>query len=255
MSVWTKKLPVDFVIGLDPGYATQGIAAYDCRGKSPLPILCRSTCTDSGQDLHSRIDWQFRRIEEALSQLGLHGMRSNALLVLEEFHNTGHTSSATAVYCRGVYDGLFRHRIAPRFQYAITLHPMLVRFFSSPYGNKKKDKDKLRDKVYDGSPQGVLYYIKALWPELLPKDREHASLPFYQMEHLGKKPSGKSVHGPSAKGHWVGHSIDALLMATVGLLAFVYPDVTGSLDGQQKEKLKALTEIYDFRTEASRDYR
>lgn len=260
-----KSLPVDFVIGIDPGYATQGINVFDCREEIPRLMLSKATVTDSESDIWYRVEWQFQRIRDVLAWLGQQGnVPLNCLLVLEEYRVAGGQKTSPAViYNRAFYDALFRERMARLFRFAITVHPLVVHQFSgltepgtatindkkNP-GKTKTVKKQVPHKVFDGSVGGLLKYMLHQWPELIHPSVAEETSPFHQVEWLGKKPSK-----PGTKGSWVAHVGDAMVMSLIGMTAFVYPGMLGRWNETQQEKAKALEEVYDFKAEITRNFR
>jgi hypothetical protein len=255
-----RNLPVDFIIGIDPGYATQGINVFDCRHPVPKLLMSKATVTDSESDIWYRVEWQFQRIRDVLAWLGQHGnVPLNCLLVLEEYRVAGGQKTSPAViYNRAFYDALFRERMARFFRFAITVHPMIVRLFSGltekqVVTDQKTNKPKTKNvphSIYDGSIAGVLKYILHVWPELLHPSVAVEASEFHQVEWLGKKPAR-----PGTKGSWVAHVGDAMVMSLIGMTAFIYPGMMERWNESQRGKIKSLEETYDFQEEINRTFR
>lgn len=244
-NTFSKSLPVDFTIGIDPGYATQGLSVWDNRGAMPVLMMSKATVTDSSSDIWERVDWQFQRVRDVLHWLGQRGnVPLNCLLVLEEYHAAGKTSHS-ATYYRAFYDALFRERMSRLFRHAATIHAMAVKTCSMPETRKKN-----LHPVYDGSIGGVLAYMLNLWPELIHPSVASENCEFHQVEWLGKKPANRGT-----KGSWVAHASDAMVMSLTGMAAFVYPGMAERLNAKQREKIEAIKEIYSFHEEATRTFR
>lgn len=236
MSHIYRRLPVDFIVAVDPGYATQGISIYACDPQGPRPICSRATVTDNSIDIWERIEFQFSHIHALLDWLG----SENILLVLEEYHTSGKTSHK-ATYYRAFYDALFRERLIPRVKYAVTIHPMNVRKLSCIDKNHK---------TFDGSPLGLLKYMGHLFPEVFHPSILTLMSEFHQLFYVGKKPPNRKT-----KNTWVSHCADAGMMGMIGATAFVYDGFLSRFDVKQQEKIKALQEAYTFQEEPCRTYR
>jgi hypothetical protein len=258
-NTFNKDLPVDFTIGIDPGYATQGINVWDNRGPVPQLMMSKATVTDSNTDIWGRVEWQFQRVRDVLSWLGQRGnVPLNCLLVLEEYRvSGGQKTSPGVIYNRAFYDALFRERLARLFRFAITVHPSLVHLFSKimvsrPSVNKKGkpfNKNVPHD-VYDGSVPGVLRFIQHLWPDLVHPSVCEIESEFHQVEWLGKKPPKRT-----AKASWLAHAGDSMVMSLIGMTAFVYPGLMERLNAKQRGKIEELKETYSFHEEATRTFR
>jgi hypothetical protein len=244
-NIFNKALPVDFTIGIDPGYATQGINVWDNRGPVPTLMMSKATTTDSDTDIWGRVEWQFQRVRDVMRWLGQRGnVPLNCLLVLEEYHAAGKTSHR-ATYLRAFYDALFRERMIRLFRFPTTVHAMAVKIMSMPNTSKKE-----RDPVYDGSVPGVLKYMGHLWPDLIHPSVCELESEFHQVEWLGKKPPKRT-----AKASWLAHAGDSMVMSLIGMAAFVYPGMAERLNAKQCGKIEELKETYSFHEEAARTFR
>lgn len=246
-NTFKKDLPVDFTIGIDPGYATQGISVWDNRSEVPSLMMSKSSTTSSGFDIWERVAWQFQRVRDVLSWLGQRGnVPLNCLLVLEEYRIAGGQKTSPAVtYNRATYDALFRERMARLFRFAFTVHPLIVHQFSMPSTVKKN-----LHPVYDGSISGVLQYMGHLWPELLHPSVLTVESEFHQVEWLGKKPPKRT-----SKGSWVSHASDAMVMALIGMSTFICTNMASRWNDKQRGKIKIYKETYSFDEEANRTFR
>lgn len=266
-NTFNKDLPIDFTIGIDPGYATQGINVWDNRGAVPQLMMSKATVTDSNTDIWGRVEWQFQRIRDVLFWLGQRGnVPLNCLLILEEYRvSGGQKTSPGVIYNRAFYDALFRERLAKLFRFAITVHPSLVHLFSKVMvqksvevtirkgekkGQKKMQTRSVPDDVYDGSVPGVLRYVQKMWPDLVHHSVCEIESEFHQVEWLGKSPPKRT-----AKASWLAHAGDSMVMSLIGMTAFIYPGLMDRLDAKQRGKIEELKETYSFHEEATRTFR
>lgn len=258
-NTFRKTLPIDFTIGIDPGYATQGINVWDNRGPAPQLLMSKATITNSKTDIWGRVEWQFQRIRDVLGWLGQRGnVPLNCLLVLEEYRvSGGQKTSPAVIYNRAFYDALFRERLARLFRFAITVHPLVVHLFSKVMvpvaSTSKKGKAITKNvphEVYDGSVAGVLRYVQQMWPDLVHPSVCDVQSEFHQVEWLGNKPPKRG-----AKGSWVAHAGDSMVMSLIGMTAFVYPGLMDRLNAKQRTKIEEIQETYSFHEEAARTFR
>lgn len=219
------------VIGLDPGYATQGIAIV---GLDPEPRLLglHATTTDNEYDQHTRSQWQLDKALAVLSPFMSYG-RLPALLVLEEFHASAFGKSPPMnAYYRGWYDCMLRERVSSRFASAITVHAQHVRLWS---GNFQKVPQKKESSTPDETASFLLKIASNLFDGQL--------VDHLKLDCLGKKQTAKSC---------VVHAADSLVMAVMGIAAYVKPEWSRGRTPQQQGWIKKIHETYPqsiFQTE------
>jgi hypothetical protein len=222
-----KRLPIDSVWGVDPGYSTQGIAVLTADGK-----LQRYSASITGPslDLHQRALYQVNQILRLM-----HDFPGNKLLVVEEYHvNKVSKSSPVAVYSRGWYDGLVRAYAAQHFRWAITAHALNVRQWSMPeekgWIHTKKGK-----KRKNPTPREIRAYLSTWWPYPLPVEDLY--------DYQAYKNAGDSVQGKKAAEI---HATDALVMAAMGFVCCVQPTLLRGRTARQQGWVHHVHDAYDF---------
>lgn len=240
MSWQTNGLDVDYVLGVDPGYATQGAAVIDRQGNIQL---FQSHVTTASLDVHMRALWQIFQIKQILMRFG-----TNCLLVVEEFHaGASSKASPTSVYNRGWYDGLFREHIGMHIPYAVTAHNSAVWAFSEAYRvyevvEVKQGKEKKRWKK--PTVEEILEYTFRLWPWLQP---QHVNpLDYWErLENRGRKPDGKldSIETPKKSKM---HATDALVMAGMGFVSCIAPSFISRCTEKQRKWILDVHGTYQF---------
>ena len=217
-----SKIP-RLVIGVDPGYATQGMAIISVDPEPRLVKLHVST-TDNEYDQHTRTQWQLDRALAVLSPFMSYG-RLQALLMLEEFHASAFGRSPPMnAYYRGWYDCMLRERVASRFEAAVTVHAMHVRLWS---GNFQKVPNKKESSSPDETASFLLNIARNLFDGQL--------VDHLEIDCLGKKQTAKSC---------VVHAADSLVMAVMGIAAYVKPEWKRGRTQKQQEWIQKIHETY-----------
>lgn len=217
-----SKLP-KVVVGLDPGYATQGIAIV---GLQPCPRLLslHVTVTDNELDQNTRSMWQLDKALEVLSPFMSFGMLPG-LLMLEEFHASAFGRSPPMnAYYRGWYDCLLRNRVASRFESAVTVHATHVRLWS---GNFNKVPKKSEASTPEETADFLLKIARNLFDGQL--------VDHLKIDCLGKKHTAKSC---------LVHAADALVMAVMGIAAYVKSEWIRGRTPNQQAWVQKIHEIY-----------
>lgn len=223
-----------YVIGIDPGYATQGICVLNVHTRRVERFLTTQTGTSLG--IVERIDWQIGQVIEVLRILGQHGgLALDALLVIEEYNASKSSKAAPAsIYNRGMYDAMFRERLGWRFKYAITMHAQNVIQWSC---HQRKKGQKF-------TPQEIIDYVckTSTW-----LNETGAELPLrFELKSLrGRNSDGKqdSVQGPKAG---IMHATDALAMVQAGFVGCLHPEYGRGRSVAQYGWITKIRDLYNF---------
>lgn len=212
------------VVGADPGYATQGLAIIDLH-PTPRVVALHASTTDNQYDQDYRSRWQMEKALEILTPFASYGMNIPGLLVLEEFHASAYGNSPPMnAYYRGWYDCIFRERLASKFQSAVTVHPMHVRLWSGKF-------DKVPKKAEASTPEETLAFLLKIAPNLFDGQLRDQ----LKIDCLGKKQTAKSVFV---------HAVDALVMAVMGVAAYVNPEWGRGRTAKQQGWIQKIHETY-----------
>jgi Holliday junction resolvasome RuvABC endonuclease subunit len=234
MSLPKTGLDVDYVLAVDPGYGTQGVCIIDKAGN--IREFFSSVATVS-VGVHMRALWQIWQVKQAMMKYG-----PNCLLITEQFHaGMSSKASATSIYNRGWYDGLFRQHIEPLIRYSITAHNSAVWTFSEPMrshkvvnGKKKWDKPTVEE---------ILEYCFRLWPWLQPQER----IPLDYWYRLENRPrvDGK-LDSIESKEKSKMHATDALVMGCMAYVACLHPEFIFRCTSKQQKWIMQVHETYQF---------
>lgn len=242
---WPK---IDYVLGIDPGYGTQGIAAITLTGEI---LEYESSVTTSSIDLHSRCMYQISRILKIINHYG-----TNCLLVIEEFHaGMSSKASAESIYRRGWYDGMIRHYIMPRVKLAITVHNSKVHQWSedSRVWVEKRDKKGAVKLAKSGKPlkkwkkpteTQIRNYILSRHPWLNSSSGQ-LDIAWSRALLRGLNPYGKKDQLES-ESKSVMHATDALVMAVMGHVAYVDKKIPPRLTVKQLDWLRKVREENEY---------
>lgn len=212
------------VVGIDPGYATQGIAVIDLQ-PAPRVVGLHASSTDNQYDQDYRSRWQIERAFRTLLPFSSYGLNIPGMLVLEEFHASAYGKSPPMnAYYRGWYDCIFRERLASKFQSAITVHPMHVRLWSGKF-------DKVPKKAEASTPDETLSFLLKIAPNLFDGQLRDQ----LKIDCLGKKQTANSLFV---------HAVDALVMAVMGVAAYVQPEWGRGRTAKQQAWIQKIHETY-----------
>lgn len=223
-----------YVIGIDPGYATQGICVLNTRTRKVEHFL--TTQTGSSMGIVERIEWQMGQIIEVLRLLGqFGGVSLDALLVVEEYNASKSShASPVSIYNRGMYDAMFRERLGWRFRHAITMHAQHVIQWSCHQ----------RSKGQKFTAQEILDYVckTSTWLNETP---DEVSLKFVIKSLRGRNSDGKldSVQGRKAG---IMHATDALAMAQAGFVGCLHPEYGRGRSVAQYGWITKIRDLYNF---------
>lgn len=212
------------IVGLDPGYATQGLAVIDLK-PTPRVVAFAASATDNQYDQDYRSRWQMEKAFEVLAPFASYGMNLPGMLVLEEFHASAYGKSPPMnAYYRGWYDCIFREKLAAKFQSAITVHPMHVRLWSGKF-------DKTPKKAEASTPEETLAFLLKIAPNLFDGQLRDQ----LKIDCLGKKQTAKAL---------LVHAVDALVMAVMGVAAYVNSDWGRGRTPRQQAWIQKIHETY-----------
>lgn len=212
------------VVGIDPGYATQGIAVIQLH-PTPRVVALHASVTDNQYDQNTRSVWQIEKAKEILTPYASYGMTIQGLLMLEEFHASAYGKSPPMnAYYRGWYDCVFRERLASKFQSAVTIHPLHVRLWSGHF-------DKTPKKAEASTPEETLSFLLKIAPNLFDGQLRDQ----LKIDCLGKKQTAKAC---------LIHAADALVMAVMGMIAYVKPEWSRGRTPRQQAWIQKIHETY-----------
>lgn len=219
--------PVDYVLGVDPGYATQGACLLTVDGTVRRIF---ASITDPALDNHHRCLLQVQRLCEITAEYG-----PNGLLVIEEFHARKNSkASPTSVYNRGWYDALVRGHFIPSIAHAITVHSSAVHTWSGPPIPTGKRKNQPKP-----TPEGILAYIRKTCPWLTFPDP--STWTCFEYDDCGVcRQRVKMLKAPLM------HPTDALVMAAMGYVAYVRPELSRGRPPHQQAWVQSVAETYEF---------
>ena len=234
MSLPSTGLAVDYVLAVDPGYATQGICVIDKTGKIREFL---STVTTASVGVHMRALWQIWQVKKVMMNYG-----PNCLLVMEEFHaGASSKASPTSVYNRGWYDGLFREHIGPLVAHSITAHNSAVWNFSEPMRAHKVVNGK--KKWAKPTAEEILRYCFRLWSWLQPQEPNPLDY-WYRIENRPRV-DGK-LDSIESKDKSKMHATDALVMCCMGYVACLHPEFIFRCTEKQRKWIMQVHEAYQF---------
>lgn len=237
MSLPTHGLAVDYVLAVDPGYATQGICVIDKAGNIRQFF---SSVTTAGLGVHQRALWQIFQIQQVLDSFG-----PNCLLVVEEFHaRAGGVVSPTSVYNRGWYDALLRDRIGHRVRYSITAHNSAVWAFSEPVRVYERVEGKTRKQWIKPTAEEILRYNFAMWPWLRPQDP--SPLDYWERLESRHRDADGKLNSIESNDKSKMHATDALVMAGMGFVSCLRPEFIYRCTEKQRKWIIGIHGTYTF---------
>jgi len=243
----------DFIIGIDPGYATLGLAIIDLRNGRPQFVHMSSALTvktvkapTSKEKKQLKIKFpieEFQEREETFQRINLLAdyvrgairhvcnpiFKLNALIVIEEWTASPNARYVKTIYYRGAADAAVRQVVNMYGAQTLTVDNIWVNQFSNVQGKKTIDKD-------NPTPMEILLCIQMLCPWLNGFDVQQ------WLEHRGTAHTlngSRQQKGVPEKAKL--HYADAAVMATMGVLA-IDPDLAGQRPPNQMEKLSYLWE-------------
>lgn len=221
------------IVGIDPGYGTQGIAIIDCRRATPEPVVMEATLALKKEwdeyhlSIEDRIKTQLKVIWIAASVCD----RFKTLVVIEEWRTSSKNPNNITSYWRGYYDCMLRTMMASNFGVVVTVSPICVSQFSNPLGKFTSNKE---------SPDalGILTYLESSCQHWMPNFRAQTWLERKGVNYLlangGSKPT-------KSKKHRI-HYADAMVMAVMGYIAGVNPGLGHGRPPHQQDIIEKLRE-------------
>jgi len=214
----------DHIIGIDPGYGTQGIAILDCPvgSKPQFSTLC-SSITESKvfPSHHERCDAQIDIIEGALGT-ARHTI-SNSLAIIEEWRTNPKARNNVTSYQRGFYDAVLRLRMQRICRTVITVNPIWVNQYSNPKGKFTKGAE-------NPSAIEILTYVQMSCPWLSEFEAAEWLLERGTVIKLSLE-GYKYSRSEKNKIHYA----DAAIMAVMGYIAAADPMLAAGRPPHQKD--------------------